>query len=155
MTLRSFLLRRILYTVLLIFLVIIVNWLIFEGIPGQSGAAAFLTNNPRIAQNNQSRTDQFLSYLHNMLTFQFGVSFQNGQSISTNIIQQQRLTNTLLLLGSSTIIAIIIGVVLGIIASARRDSLVDKATVSASLSTFALPTFWIGEVLILVLAIGL
>ncbi|HTD19907.1 MAG TPA: hypothetical protein VK667_10305, partial [Ktedonobacteraceae bacterium] len=140
-------------------MVIIVNWLIFEGIPGQSGAAAFLTNNPRIAQNkqavanlcalwkcNQSRTDQFLSYLHNMLTFQFGVSFQNGQSISTNIIQQQRLTNTLLLLGSSTIIAIIIGVVLGIIASARRDSLVDKATVSASLSTFALPTFWIGEV---------
>jgi len=168
MTLRSFLLRRIVYTVILVFLVIIVNWLIFEGIPGQSGASAFLTNNPRIAQNPQavanlcalwqchaSRTDQFLSYLHNMLTFQFGVSFQNGQSISTNIIQQQRLQNTLLLLGSSTILAIIIGVVLGIVASARRDSFMDKATVSASLSTFALPTFWIGEVLILVLAIGL
>src|SRR2546428_560944 len=105
MTLRSFLLRRILYTILLIFLVIIVNWLIFEGIPGQSGAAAFLTNNPRIAQNkqavanlcalwkcNQSRTDQFLSYLHNMLTFQFGVSFQHGQSISTNILPALTLT---------------------------------------------------------------
>src|SRR3989442_13089467 len=39
-------------------------------------------------------------------------------------------------------------------ASSRRDSFVNKPTVSASLSTFALPTFWIGEVLILVFAIG-
>src|SRR5207244_5219126 len=103
---------------------------------------------------NNSGTGQFVPYIHNMLTFQFGNSFQNGRSIQTNIIQQNRLQNTLLLLGSSTILAIIIGVVLGIIASSRRDSFLDKTTVSASLSTFALPTFWIGEVLILVFAIG-
>src|SRR3989475_9146498 len=116
MTLRSFLLRRILYTVLLIFLIIIVNWLIFEGIPGQSGAQAFLSGSPRIAQNPQavanlcalwqchaSRTDQFVSYILNMLTFQFGDSYQNRQTISIQIISQGRRQNTLLLLGVSTI----------------------------------------------------
>lgn len=90
-----------------------------------------------------------------MLTFQFGVSFQNGVPITTQIIQQQRLQNTLLLLGSSTIIAIIIGIVIGIVASARRGSFLDSFSVTASLSTFALPTFWIGLVLILVFAEGL
>ena len=167
MTLRSFLLKRLAYTVVLILVVIVVNWVIFEGIPGQNAAQQLLSANPRnnnpqqraiqcaLWNCNASRTDQFVAYFHAMLTFQFGISFQNSLPITTQIIQQGRLQNTLLLLGSSTILAIIIGIVLGIIASARRDSLLDKATITTSLSTFALPTFWIGEVLILVLAIGL
>jgi len=168
MTLRSFLLRRLAYTVLLVFMVIIVNWLIFEGIPGQNGAQAFLTSSPRLSNNpqpkarlcalwqcNASGTDQFVSYIHNMLTFQFGTSFQNGLPIATQIIQQQRLQNTLVLLGSSTIIAILVGVALGILASAKRGSFIDSFSVSASLSTYALPTFWIGLLLILVFAEGL
>ncbi len=168
MTLRSFLIKRLIYTIILVFMVIIVNWLIFEGIPGQNGAQAFLTNSPRIATNklavarlcnlwqcNATRTQQFESYIHNMLTFQFGISFQNGNSISSQIIQQQRLQNTLILLGTSTIFAIIIGVVLGIVASAKRGTWLDSLSVTASLSTFSLPTFWIGLVLILIFAINL
>lgn len=168
MSLRSFLLRRLAYTVLLVFLVIIVNWVIFEGIPGQNGAQAFLSSSPRLASNpgaverlcalwncHASAQDQFFSYVHNMLTFQFGISFQNGASITTQMIQQQRLQNTLTLLGLSTILAIIIGVVLGIIASNRRGSFFDSFSVSTSLSTYALPTFWIGLVLILIFAIDL
>jgi len=167
MTLRSFLLRRIVYTVMLVLVVIVVNWLVFEGIPGPTGAQQFLSTSPRnnnpetiarlcaIWQCHASRTDQFISYVRNMLTFQFGVSFQNGLPVATQIIQQGRLQNTLLLLGTSTIIAIIIGVVLGIVASSRRGSALDSFSVSASLSTFALPTFWIGELLILVFAYGL
>lgn len=168
MSLRSFLLRRLAYTVLLVFLVIIVNWVIFEGIPGQSGAQAFLSSSPRLASNpaaverlcelwncHASVRDQFFSYVHNMLTFQFGISFQNGASITTQMIQQQRLQNTLVLLGLSTILSIIIGVVLGIVASNRRGSFFDSFSVSTSLSTYALPTFWIGLVLILIFAIDL
>ena len=87
-----------------------------------------------------------------MLTFQFGVSYDNGQPISQLIVQSGRLQNTLLLLGSSTIMSIIIGIVLGIAAAHRRGSFLDSFSVSASLTTFALPTFWIGLVLILFLA---
>ncbi|SRR5206468_2113140 len=168
MSLRSFLLRRLAYTVALIFAVIILNWFIFEALPGQSGAQALLTANPRLAGNqaaidnlcklwncHASPTDQFITYVRAMLTFNFGISFQNGQSITTLIIQQRRLQNTLLLLGTSTILAIIIGVALGIVASHKRDSFLDRTAISASLTTFALPTFWMGEVLILVFAIGL
>ena len=152
----------------LIFAIMIVNWIIFEGIPGQNGAQAFLTGSPRIAQNPQavanlcalwqchaSRTDQFVSYIHNMLTFQFGNSYQNGQPISTQVIAQGRLQNTLLLLGVSTILGIIIGAVLGIVSASRRSSILDKLNVSASITTSALPTFWIGLLFILVFALGL
>ncbi len=168
MSLRSFLLRRLAYTVVLVFMVIIVNWLIFEGIPGQNAAQALLSSNPRLQSNpaavenlcrlwncHASVRDQFISYIHNMLTFQFGISFQNGLPIASQIIQQQRLQNTLILLGSSTIFAIIIGVVLGIAASSRRGSFIDSFSVTTSLSTYALPTFWIGLVLILIFAEGL
>jgi len=154
--------------VFLIFAIMIVNWIIFEGIPGQNGAQAFLTGSPRIAQNPQavanlcalwqchaSRTDQFISYIHNMLTFQFGNSYQNGQPISTQVIAQGRLQNTLLLLGVSTILGIIIGAVLGIVSASRRSSILDKLNVSASITTSALPTFWIGLLFILVFALGL
>src|SRR6266705_852152 len=167
MTLRSFLLRRTLYTIALIFMVIIVNWFIFEGIPGQTASQAILSANPRnnspqqrIAQCaiwhcNATREDQFVAYVHAMLTFQFGVSFQNGQPIVIQIVQQGRLQNTLLLLGVSTILAIIIGVAIGIVSSSKRGSFLDTFSVTGSLSTYALPTFWIGLLLILIFAIGL
>ena len=165
MSLRSFLLRRIMYTVVLIFVVIMVNWFIFEGIPGQNGAQQLLSSSPRLAANSDvaarlcaqwnchaSRTDQFIAYIHSMLTFQFGVSFENGEPISHLIVQSGRLQNTLVLLGSSTLISILIGVALGIAAAHKRGSLLDSLAVSGSLTTFALPTFWIGLVLILFLA---
>ncbi len=90
-----------------------------------------------------------------MLTFEFGVSYQNGQPISTQIIQQGRLQNTLVLLGVSTILSIIIGIVLGVVSSNRRASTLDGLNVSGSIVTSALPTFWVGILLILVFAIGL
>src|SRR5437762_14321818 len=121
----------------------IVNWIIFEGIPGQNGAHTPLTDSTRIAHTPQavanlcalwqyhaSRTDQFVSYIHNMLTFQFANSYQNGQPISTQVIAQGRLQNTLLLLGVSTILGIIIGAVLGIVSASRRRSILDKLNVS-------------------------
>jgi peptide/nickel transport system permease protein len=128
----------------------------------------FLTSSPRIAQNpravanlcalwqcHASRTDQFIAYVHAMLTFQFGDSYQNGLPISTQIITQGRLQNTLLLLGVSTILGIIIGTVLGVVSSSRRGSILDRLNVSTSIMTSALPTFWIGLLLIVVFAVGL
>jgi len=151
--------------VVLVFVVILVNWFVFEGIPGQSGAQQLLSTSPRLSANNDlrerlcaqwnchaSRTDQFIAYVRSMLTFQFGVSYDNGEPISQLIVQSGRLQNTLLLLGSSTIISIMIGVVLGIAAAHKRGSFLDSFAVSGSLTTFALPTFWIGLVLILFLA---
>jgi peptide/nickel transport system permease protein len=84
----------------------------------------------------------------NMLTFNFGKSFTRGVPISQELAY--RLPFTILLLGSSTTAAIIIGVTWGVIVASRRGGILDSASVTSSLIFYSLPVFWIGLILILV-----
>ncbi len=167
MSLRSYLLKRTVYTIVLIFFVIILNFLIFEAMPGVNGQLySVLGQRTRLGDAeyyrivklynlNASYSDRFLTYVHNLLTFQFGVSYQYHEPVVNQIINSGRLANTLLLLGTSTVLAIIIGIALGVVASKRRGSTVDNFLVSASLTTFSLPTFFMGILLIFVFALTL
>ncbi len=160
MSLRSFLVKRLIYTVILIFFVIILNWIIFQALPGQQGSFETLIapGHTTPAQKdklteiyglNQPYWVRFYDYIIAMLTFNFGWSFQTGTQVTSEIIQSGRLVNTLLLIGSSTVISVIVGVLIGILAARRRGSNLDNLSVTASLTTYSLPTFWMGIVLIL------
>jgi peptide/nickel transport system permease protein len=159
LSLRSFLVKRILYTIVLIFFVIILNWVIFEAMPGVSGQLyTVLGNRNKLGDKilakqielyglDQPAWVQFVDYVKALATFNFGYSYQSNLSISSEIISSGRLVNTLLLLGTSTLIALVVGIMLGILVSARRSSFLDNFFVSSSLTTFALPTFFIGIML--------
>lgn len=95
---------------------------------------------------------RFVDYVRNMLTFQFGYSYQYNQPVLGQLITSGRLVNTLILIGTSTVIAIVVGVLLGIIVSRRRGSALDNFWVTTSLTTFSLPTFFMGILLIFVFA---
>ncbi len=165
MSLRSFLVKRILYTIVLIFFVIILNWTIFEAMPGVSGQLySVLGQAGRLspkAYDTQIRLygldkgywERFVDYFKATLTFQFGFSYQNNQDVTEQMISSGRLVNTLTLIGTSTLISIIIGVLLGILISRRRGSSVDSFWVTTSLTTYSLPTFFMGILLIFVFSI--
>ncbi len=170
MTLRSFLAKRVIYTVVLVFFVIILNFLIFEAMPGATGIQySILGQRNRLGNMdydrivklynlNASYSDRFVSYVENLLTFQFGVSYQYHQPVVDQIVAggvNSRLVNTLTLLGASTVLAIIIGITLGIVTSKRRGSALDNLLVSASLTTYSLPTFFMGVLLIFLFAFSL
>jgi peptide/nickel transport system permease protein len=162
MSLRSFLLKRIAYTVLLIFFVILLNWVIFEAMPGVSGnlyqilgqsgrlGPAQYQRQIELYSLNKPYWERFVAYFKAMLTFQFGFSYQSNTDVSTELIQQGTLFNTLELLGTSTVMAIIIGVLLGILVSRKRGSALDNFWVTSSLTTFSLPTFFMGILLIFI-----
>ncbi len=161
MTLRSYVARRLAYTFVLIIFTIILNWIIFQLMPGLQGAFASLQgrqNTPEASYTryvdlyglNKPPLDRFLTYFWSMLTFNFGTSFQTGHSVVDDIVQSGRLANTLLLLGSSTVLSIVIGIFLGVVVSHKRGGVTDNFWVSASLTTFSLPTFWIGISFILI-----
>ncbi len=95
---------------------------------------------------NESYWVKFQKYVVNMLTFNFGISYQSNTPVSQDITS--RLSNTLMLLGASTVIAILIGIALGIVAASRRGSSIDSLMVTASLTTFSLPVFFMGIMLI-------
>jgi peptide/nickel transport system permease protein len=167
MSLRSFLIKRIAYTVILVFFVIILNWVIFEAMPGVTGnlysvlgqtgklGPAQYQRQIQLYGLNQPYWTRFYDYLKAMLTFNFGYSYEYNAGVTSLLISSGRLANTLLLLGTSTVLSIIIGTVLGITISKKRGSASDNFWVTASLTTFSLPTFFIGILLIFVFAIAL
>lgn len=164
MSLRSFLVKRIAYTIVLVFFVIILNWIIFEAMPGVSGNLyAVLGQTGRLGPDLAKRQvalygldrpywERFFDYIKALLTFQFGFSYKSNQDVTTEMIQSGKLVNTLLLLGTSTVMAMIIGTITGILVSKRRGSSYDNFAVSASLTTFSLPTFFMGTLMIFLFA---
>jgi len=67
----------------------------------------------------------------------------------------ERLPNTLLLMGSATLLSFILGTTLGIVAGAKPGSPLDRGLSSVSLALYAVPGFWLGLVLVLVFAVKL
>ncbi len=174
---RGYLAKRTINTIILVIFVIVLNFIIFEVMPGAQGSIDELVQNPKIPQADKQRfiieeetrfglrcgTDpnthagipcpiwtKFGKYFIAMVTFNFGTSFQTGNTVIHDIVSTGRLVNTLLLLGVSSVVAIVIGVFLGVLAARKRGSMFDSAWVTASLTTFSLPTFWMALVLILI-----
>ena len=104
---------------------------------------------------NQSYLVRFVDYVKVMLTFNFGYSYASNQAVTYQMISSGKLANTLLLLGTSTAMAIVIGTVIGIVISRRRGSTLDNFWVTTSLTTFSLPTFFMGILLIFIFSVAL
>ena len=136
------------------------NWVIFEAMPGVSGQLYSVLGVPnRLGPGEYQKQlalygldkpywERFTLYVRNMLTFQFGYSYQSNQAVASQLITSGRLVNTLVLLGTSTVISIVLGILLGILVSRKRGSTFDNFWVTASLTTFSLPTFFMGILLI-------
>jgi peptide/nickel transport system permease protein len=84
-------------------------------------------------------------------TFQgdMGYSFSHFGEPVWNTIFNYRFTNTFVLMGASMFAAIIIGMIVGVIAAARRDSKVDTGSTVVFLVAYAMPVFWIGLLLLM------
>lgn len=159
MGLRGFILRRLVYSFILILLVIVVNFLIFKSMPGDPTEFLMQAWEPGVRQEERMRQEQLLrerwgfndplyvqlaKYIKNLLSFSFGTAIIDKRPVSE--VMMERIPYTLLLLGTSTLISIIIGVLWGIIVIQKRGSFFDTFSVLSSLITGALPTFWMGMV---------
>lgn len=102
---------------------------------------------------NQPMWKQYLIYLKNIVTGEFGLSITYHKPVMDVI--GERLGNTLILLAAATVIVILVGVGLGIVAAMRRGSRVDRSLVIGSMVGWSLPTFWTGLLLIIVFGVYL
>ena len=82
----------------------------------------------------------------------FGLSVRSGQPVLREIVARFPLTLELALL--AMVIALVIGIPIGVIAAVRRDSILDLAGRLFALVGLALPNFWMGTLIILVLSVG-
>jgi peptide/nickel transport system permease protein len=82
-----------------------------------------------------------------------GTSIRSGRPVSALVAE--RLPATARLALAAFVVAVLIGLPLGIAAAACRDTLVDRAALAASLAAVATPSFWLGPMLVLLLAVQL
>jgi peptide/nickel transport system permease protein len=96
---------------------------------------------------------QYVNWLGHVVRGDFGTSTRTGLSVSSTILD--RLPVTLELAFLSLLVAILIGLSLGVVAAVRRGSVADYVGSTAALVGLSVPHFWLGLMLILVFAIGL
>lgn len=152
--------NKIAQALITIFIVLCVNFFLFRIMPGDP--LSMLMRNPRASQQaiqkakelyglDQSLPAQFGRYLQDLVKLDFGVSFMFKKPVVEVI--GGKIGPTLLLLGVSELIAIILGIYLGIVAASHRGRIVDVGAISLSLLLYSLPTFLLGMVLILVFSV--
>jgi len=90
----------------------------------------------------------FWRYLVSMFTGNFGVSFLTQRPVIGEIVD--RLPNTLLLMGTSAMVSILLGIWTGVKVAAEPGSRKDVGAVTVALFIYALPVFWLGMMLLLV-----
>lgn len=96
---------------------------------------------------------QYLSYLGRAATLDFGDSYRFNQSAMTTVIE--RFPNTVELALSAMAIAVVVGITLGAVAGGRPNGVVDRLVSTVAIGLQSFPTFWVGIMLILILALRL
>jgi len=94
---------------------------------------------------------QFGRFVGNVVQGEFGLSLRQGRSVST--LLKERLPATLELSMVAALLALVVGIPLGVYTALKRDTWLAHVLLAASLVGVSLPTFLIGILLILIFAV--
>jgi peptide/nickel transport system permease protein len=159
----AYLLRRIAQAILVVIGVLLIMFLLAHLIPGGAARAALGPRATPLQINNFNRLNgydlplyrQFWRYIYELLPprFNLGYSYHYNEGVSTVI--GQYLPKTILLVGISIVLALVIAVPLGILQVVRRNKPIDYALTGLSFVLYGSPPFLLGTLLILWFAVNL
>jgi peptide/nickel transport system permease protein len=96
---------------------------------------------------------QFAQYLQGVVSGDFGRSLRTRETVASDLARY--FPNTFELVTGAMLLAVGLGVPLGILSAVYRDTWVDQATRVVSVSGIAIPAFWAGLMLQLLVALDL
>jgi len=99
---------------------------------------------------NKSLPLQYVNYLDRLIHGNLGFSYQLNQSVVA--LLSERLPATVVLVGLSVIVALLLMVPVAILQAARRNTAVDYALTGIAFVLYAMPEFWLGLMLIMLFA---
>ena len=159
MSLRRYVLKRLLITIPLLLGVTLATFAMVHFIPGDpiDFITLFTELDPETKQQIRARYGlddpiyiQYLDWLANAARGDFGTSITTRQPVTQEIAE--RLPFTLLMGSMAFVIAIVTAIPAGIAAAYHRNTKVDQVSRVAALLGIAIPNFWLGLILILVFA---
>lgn len=147
--------RKVATLALTLYVTVSFNFLLFHVLPGnpvqmlaRSGhfSPAARAQLVRLFGLNHPLFEQYLIYLRNMLHGNLGFSYVYREPVTT--IMGGAIGNTLVLVGTATLVTIVVGVVVGVIAASKAHSLTDASITVGSLALWSMPDFFTGMILI-------
>jgi peptide/nickel transport system permease protein len=155
---RATLIKRGAIGILTLLLVSILVFAATQILPGNAASAVLLnTATPARLHAleaqlhlNRPAVEQYWTWLIGILHGNFGTSLANGQSVGTLV--GGRIVNSAVLVVLAGVIGTVLGVGLGVLAAARRDSLLDHVLSVGALAITALPEFVVAVILVIVFA---
>ena len=156
-----YLVQRLLSLVGVLFGVSVVVFLALHLAPGDPaqlllGPLARADDLARLRQElglDESLPVQYAKWIGHALQGDFGRSIASHRPVLTDVLE--RFQATALLAGVSLVIAIGIGLAIGILSAVRRGQWVDRVTMVVALVSMSMPSFWLGMILIIVFSLTL
>ncbi len=155
-----YIIRRLLWVVLLLFLVSLLTFVVFYLFPSADPALLRAGHQPTPALVAQIRKNlgldqpwyvQYFRYMKALvLHFDFGYSYQNGVSVKALIFD--RLPATISLTVGAAVLWLVAGITIGTISAVRRRSLFDRAAMGGALVAISAPVFWLGLLVLFLFA---
>jgi len=148
---REYLIKRIIFSLITLLIIASLQFVIFQvvapvdpttkGMMDPGWDIDIKDRLTRLYGLDQPLHIRYLKYLQNMFTWNFGLSFDTRKPVADEM--SWRLVNTVLLLVTTLVCTIMVGIPIGILAASRRGKKTDVFAIGAGMFTWGVPTFFI------------
>ena len=157
----AFLIRRLLLTLPILFIVSVVCWSMINLIPGDTATVILGPEASEQAKEqmreqlglNDPLVVQYVDWLDGVLHGDLGESLVDGTPVSQLILE--RLPVTLELALGTFLVSLTIAVVAGILSASNRGTWIDYMSTGFALGGISIPHFWLGMMFIIIFAVNL
>jgi peptide/nickel transport system permease protein len=159
---RRYFLRKIGNALLTIIVVASFNFLLFRVMPGDPARLLLpkgrfqveaIEKQRKLFHLDQPLWKQFGYYWYDTLHLQLGISFKEKRPVAE--VVGERIWPTVLLVGTGTILATLIGYITGVFAAWRRNSKYDVISTNLGMFFYSMPTFWFCLLCIMIFSVKL
>jgi peptide/nickel transport system permease protein len=152
----TYIIRRLLWTILLLWVVTGITFLVFNVLPSADPALlrAGRRAEPEVLRGIRETFGldrplyvQYLDYIkHVFFQFDFGRSYRNDVDVRTQLLD--RLPNTIYLIIGAVIVWLSVGLTVGMISAVKRGSFLDRFSMTTALVAISAPVYWLGLVVL-------
>ena len=143
---KKYLLKRIAISIATLLAILLILFLMLEFMPGSPFNDEKLTADQIVLLNAKYGLDKpilirFFNYVKNMLTGDFGVSYTISKNTPISTLLQTRLPISIRIGGQAVLLGTVVGLVLGIIAALKHNTIWDTLTTIISVLGVSLPSY--------------
>jgi ABC-type dipeptide/oligopeptide/nickel transport system permease component len=154
----DYLLKRVAFAIVTVFVAITLNFVLFRAVPGDAVSALrcrqctaqFKEYQRHELGLDKSKWEQYRLYLADLAHGDLGNSLRSERPVRGELWEP--IKNTVPMVALGYVFSIVFGTIAGVIAAWRRGTLVDKGSLYSGLGFYSMPPQWLGLLMVLFVA---